>query len=163
MSVNLHTAVGLFALFSVALTAGLFYAWEVSVIPGTKKISDRSYVEAMQSINRAILNPWFFVMFLGSVLSLPALSYLQYTVAVDGRFWLITAATSIYLVGMLGVTMFGNVPLNEALDKVEITILAQDELDQTRQTYEKRWNRLNKVRTVAALAAFALLLFAKFT
>ena len=39
------------------LSAGLLYGWRVSVIPGTRRTSSHAYVETMQAINRAILNP----------------------------------------------------------------------------------------------------------
>ena len=48
------------------LSAGLLYGWRVSVIPGTRRTSSHAYVETMQAINRAILNPAFFLVFLGA-------------------------------------------------------------------------------------------------
>ncbi len=35
-----------------ALSVGFFFAWSVSVILGTKKIGDLTYLETMQSINK---------------------------------------------------------------------------------------------------------------
>ena len=57
---------------SSGLTAGLFFGWAVSVIPGTTKVSDRNYVATMQSINVAIINPIFMLSFLGTAVVLVA-------------------------------------------------------------------------------------------
>ncbi|CAE7470434.1 unnamed protein product, partial [Symbiodinium microadriaticum] len=56
-----------------------FYAWSVSVIPGTKRLADLTYLESMQSINRAILNPAFFVVFFGSMILLWLVTYQSYS------------------------------------------------------------------------------------
>lgn len=71
-SFTLFTAIAL-----TGLSAGLFYAWSVSVIPGTRKIPDPVYLETMQSINRAILNPAFFLIFFGSPLALGISTFQQ--------------------------------------------------------------------------------------
>ena len=150
------------AILLTGLSAGLFYAWEVSVIPGTKLISDRSYLETMQSINRAILNPWFYVIFFGSLLLLLTSTFLQYKVAVDLTFWLILGAAVTYLIGTFGVTLFGNVPLNEALDAVNLSGLTEELIEQQRKTYEGRWNQLHTIRTVFSVVAFIAILLSTF-
>jgi len=63
MEINMKSTVLFFAIVTAALSAGLFYAWTISVVPGLKNIPTKSYLEAMQSMNRAILNPGFFVIF----------------------------------------------------------------------------------------------------
>lgn len=52
-----------------ALSTGFFFAWSVSVILGTKKVGHLTYLETMQSINREILNPLFFIVFFGSLIN----------------------------------------------------------------------------------------------
>jgi len=150
------------AILLTGLSAGFFYAWEVSVIPGTKQISDRSYLEAMQSINRAILNPAFFIVLFGSLLLLAISSYMQYRVSVNPTFWFMLGATLTYLAGTLGVTMLGNVPLNEALDGVNLLDLSADGLNDTRKSYEGNWNRLHSIRTAFSMLSFVLCLLAVF-
>lgn len=51
----------------MGLIAGLFYAYSMSGLPGLARSSDRTFVEAMQNINRAILNGWFALIFGGSL------------------------------------------------------------------------------------------------
>lgn len=150
------------AVLTSGLSAGFFYAWEVSVIPGTRHISDKSYLETMQSINRAILNPAFFVVFLGTLLILAVVSYMQYRVAINLPFWLVAGATFSYLAGTLGVTMLGNVPLNEALDALNLRDLSTAGLHDFRKSFESRWNLLHSIRTVFSVLSFALTVLAVF-
>jgi uncharacterized membrane protein len=150
------------AILITGLSAGFFYAWEVSVIPGTKQISDRSYLETMQSINRAILNPAFLVVFMGTLLLLIASSYLQYRASVSLSFWFMLGATLAYAAGTFGVTMSGNVPMNETLDALNLTDLSTDGLRDFRRSFEGRWNQLHRIRTVFAVLSFALCLLAGF-
>lgn len=150
------------AILITGLSAGLFYAWEVSVIPGTKQISDRSYLETMQSINRAILNPAFLVVFMGSLFLLIGSSYLQYRTSVNLSFWLMLGATLAYAAGTFGVTVSGNVPMNEALNVIDLADLSTDRLGYVRRSFEGRWNNLHSIRTVFAVLSFVLSLFAAF-
>lgn len=57
MEISIKTITLFAAALLTGLSAGLFYAWAVSVIPGTRKVTDMIYLETMQSINRAIRNP----------------------------------------------------------------------------------------------------------
>lgn len=152
--------ISILALLSTGLSAGLFYAWSVSVIPGTKRMADHSYLEAMQQINRAILNPGFFAIFFGSLLLMLWSSYLEFKADLSPSFFFTLAALIVYIAGTVGVTAVGNVPLNEALDLIELNKLGASELKMTRQAYELKWNRLHHVRTVFSIISFVLLLLA---
>lgn len=44
----------------MGLLAGLFYAYACSVMPGLGRADDRTLVDAMQQIDKAIENPVFF-------------------------------------------------------------------------------------------------------
>jgi uncharacterized membrane protein len=144
------------------LSAGLFYAWSVSVIPGTQKISDTTYLETMQSINRAILNPAFFLIFFGSIVSLTTSSIYEFQ---SGKtvFWLLLASSLTYLIGTIGVTGLGNVPLNNQLDAMTLAESSTDQIAEFRKFYESNWNRLHMIRTVFAVLSFILSEFAVFT
>lgn len=148
------------ALFITGLSAGFFYAWGVSVIPGLKRISHKTYLETMQSINRAILNPAFFSVFFGALFFMLWSSYLQFRAQTDLSFWLVLGATVSYFIGTIGVTGLGNVPLNEALDVIELAALTPEDLKRTRISYETNWNQLHWIRTGFALLSFLLLLLA---
>lgn len=64
----MKTTVFIITLLLNGLSAGFFYAWSVSVILGTKKVGDLTYLETMQNINREILNPLFYIVFFGALL-----------------------------------------------------------------------------------------------
>jgi uncharacterized membrane protein len=145
---------------TTALIAGLFYAYSCSVNWGLGRLTDAGYLSAMQSINRAILNPLFFMSFMGTLLLLPLSTFLQYSNPVSPRFYLLLIATLVYAIGTFGVTIAGNVPLNEALDRFNIQSASAEEIARQRVLFEVPWNKLNAVRTIANVIALILVLIA---
>ena len=162
MDLSIKSFVLIGSIVLTGLSAGLFYAWSVSVIPGTQKITDATYLETMQSINRAILNAPFFLIFFGSIVFLSVASIYQFHNK-DLTFWLLLAASIIYLIGTVGVTGLGNVPLNDQLDVLKLSELNSGKMAEFRKFYEANWNRLHLVRTVFAVSSFILCVFAIFT
>jgi uncharacterized membrane protein len=162
----MEISVKLIILFSAVvlsgLSAGFFLAWSVSVIPGTKKVDESSYLETMQSINRAILNPAFFLIFFGTILFQIIGSVYQFN-SDNPTFWFILAASVLYLIGTIGITGLGNVPLNNQLDALKLKEMSQQKQLEFRNYYERRWNRLHLIRTIFALLSFLLTLLALFT
>lgn len=160
MEITLKIIVLYIAILLTGLSAGLFYAWQVSVIPGTKLTQDSTYIETMQKINRAIINPPFMLIFLGSLLIM-ILSVILYW-NTEMSLWLILSATLVYGAGTVMVTGLGNVPLNDALDELQLNDLSKEEISKERHDYEVPWNRLHLIRTVFAVLSFMLLLIAAF-
>jgi len=154
MDISIKSITLFSAVLLTGLSAGLFYAWTVSVIPGTKRVPDHVYLETMQSINRAILNPAFFLVFFGSLILLAISTVQHYQQGLT--FWLLLAASLTYLIGTFGVTSLGNVPLNDSLDVLELSELSLDLKTRTRQQYESKWNRLHMIRTVFAMLSFLI-------
>lgn len=137
-----------------ALIAGLFYAYSCSVVLGLGKLSDSEYLKSMQSINREILNPVFFLSFMGTAFLLPISTFLY-----RGQnlvFILLLMATLAYLIGVFGVTMFGNVPLNDHLDKFDIVNSSAEAIKEMRNNFERKWNFLNNIRTVFSVITIVL-------
>lgn len=143
-----------------ALSTGFFFAWSVSVILGTKKVGDFTYLETMQNINREILNPLFFIVFFGSLIALVLNAYLQFNN--KPVFWFVLASAIIYLIGTFGVTAFENVPLNNELEALNINQLSVTELKNFRTYYEGSWNLYHNIRTVASMISFITLLISIF-
>lgn len=160
MALTLSNLTLLLAALATGLCAGLFYAYSCSVNPGLHQLPDASYLSAMQHINRAILNPVFFFSFLGAVVLLPLAAYLNYHTFYSLRFLCILSAAIIYLTGTFGVTIFGNVPLNNALDTFNIPTAGAQELLTQRTSFEGPWNKLHTIRTLAAIISFILTLVA---
>ena len=142
------------------LSAGLFFAWSVSVILGTKKVGHLTYLETMQNMNREILNLVFFIVFFGSLISLSINTYLQFNNKTVFTFLLVS--TVIYLIGTFGVTAFGNIPLNQELEALTITNLNTIELRDFRTYYESSWNHYHGIRTISSMVSFILLLISVF-
>ena len=147
------------SLVLTGLSAGLFFGWSVSVIPGTQKVDDLSYLNTMQSINREILNPGFFIVFFGSIIALGLSTYFTYPVSTTG-FSTLLIATLMYLVGSLGVTGMGNVPLNNELEALKLAALSSQEITAFRQYYESRWNKLHQCRMLFSVLSFIITLLA---
>lgn len=141
----------------IGLSGGLFYAWQVSVIPGTLKISDVSYLETMKSINKEILNPYFFVIFFGALLFaiVDAGTHLFSTWNMS-TLWVAMAAI-LYSI-TFGITAFGNVPLNNALEALQLNEMSSDELKNFRNYYEVIWNKYHLYRTWASVMAFIFII-----
>lgn len=160
MAITLQNILLYVAIILTGLSAGLFYAWQVSVIPGTKRVQDLTYIETMQKINRAIINPAFMLIFLGSVLTQIITVFLYRSSG--SPFWLILSATFMYGIGTVIVTGLGNVPLNNALDELNINGLSREKISKERHDYETPWNQLHIIRTGFSVLSFMLLLVAAF-
>jgi len=161
MEISIKSITLFAAIMLTGLSAGLFYAWSVSVIPGTRKVLDFTYLQTMQSINREILNPAFFLIFFGSLLLLVISTIQQFQ---SGKtFWILLVAALTYLIGTFGVTAFGNVPLNNSLDVLQLSDLNPDQITKLRLRYEIKWNRLHTIRTVFSVLSFLFSLLAVFT
>lgn len=161
MEISIKSITLFAAILLTGLSAGLFYAWAVSVIPGTRKVLDLTYLETMQSINREILNPAFFLIFFGSLILLVISTIQQFQNGIT--FWILLVAALTYLIGTFGVTAFGNVPLNNSLDMIQLSELSSDQITDLRLHYEAKWNRLHTIRTVFSVLSFLFSLFAAFT
>jgi uncharacterized membrane protein len=155
MDLTTESIIWLIATLLTGLSAGFFYAWQVSVIPGTKLINARSYIETMQSVNRAIINPAFLLIFVGPLL-LQILTIYLYRGTSAMAFLL--GACICYFAGTLLVTGLGNVPLNNALELLNSADMSPGQLDQSRLQYELKWNRLHTLRTIFAVLSFIFML-----
>ncbi|MDJ1135033.1 DUF1772 domain-containing protein [Streptomyces iconiensis] len=147
------------AVLATGLSAGLYYGFACAVMPGLRRAGDRTFVEAMQRINTAILNGWFLLLFLGSLL-LTLISGGLHLAEGGGHGalpWI--GAGAVLYAGVLGLTFRVNVPLNDALDAAG---LPADEaaLAAVRERFEDAWVRWNTVRAVVNTAAFACLAWA---
>jgi uncharacterized membrane protein len=138
----------LVAALLLGLSAGLFFAFSVAVMPGLKRTDDATFVATMTAINRAILNFPFGLVLVGALIAPVVAAILAFITGASSP-WLLIAAAVVFLLGVVVVTGGVNVPLNEALDR-----------DGDRAAFERRWVRFTTVRTLSAIVAFALALLA---
>jgi uncharacterized membrane protein len=155
-----HTIVLLLTAFATALISGLLYSYSCSVIPGLGKLPDREYLMSVQSINREILNPVFFASFMGTLLLLPVSTWLYFRTPGSQSHGILLMACIVYAAGVFGVTMGGNVPLNNALDTFNIQSASPEQIIGQRQRFEQSWNTLHQVRTICSVVCLLLVLYA---
>ena len=153
---NIQTTLLSGSIVSTGLMSGLLYGWTVSVIPGTRRVTAGAYVETMQHINRAIINPAFIVPFVGIPVVLGGAAIVQFRSGDVRRGWLLAGAAATYVVGVLGVTIGRNVPLNDALEAFDLPGSTTDQISQRRGSYESPWNRWHYIRTAASVGSFVL-------
>jgi len=144
----------------MGLTAGIFYCWSVSVTTGLALMPDKEYITAFQQLNRAILNSLFFICFMGTLFLLPISTWLQYQKPLPVSFWYLLAASIIYLIGVMGVTMSANVPMNNELDVFNTETASAAEITAKRLAFEAKWNFLNNIRTVCCIICLTLTVLA---
>jgi uncharacterized membrane protein len=146
------------AAITLGLSAGLFYAYSASVMLGLGRSDDRTFVQAMQNINVAIINPWFMVHFVGALVLTAFAAALH--VPKDGRAVLpwILAALALYLV-VIVVTGTQNVPMNDALEAAR-GAGTPEALAAAREAFEEPWMRWNVVRSVASTGALGCIVWA---
>ena len=143
------------ALIAMALIAGLFYAFSVAVMTGLAKVDDRTFVDTMQRINRAIQNPMFFLTFFGAlVLTAGAAVQQRRHGPVAAARWVVAALVLYALV--LAVTFGINVPLNDQRDRAGDPDRIAD-LAHVRTRFEGPWVAANLVRALLSTASVAAL------
>ena len=103
------------AIMGSGLMAGLFFAFSTAVMAALARLPAAQGADAMNAINVVIVNPLFLAVFMGTTaLALllgvrAALGWSQ-----PGSAWLLSGSL-FYLVGIFGVTVVFNVPLNDTL------------------------------------------------
>jgi len=155
---SFYTFIQLAAVLTTGLIAGLFYGYDCSVIRGLGNLPDDQYVSAFQSINKAILNPYFFTGFMGALVLLPAATLTSLKSDSMTPFFLLLTATLIYAAGVFGVTVIGNVPLNEKLEQFDTLRSNSTATALARRQFEATWNTWHRIRTIASIVCFALAL-----
>ncbi len=142
---TIASIIGAVAVLLVGVSAGVFFTYQNSVLPGLKSLDDRAFAASMNSMNRAILNPAFMLFFIGSLLVLAAAAIVAFVSGEQPRGWFFAGSTVVYLVLVVAITGGVNVPLNNALAA-----------NSDRRAFETRWVRFNGIRTAGAMAASGL-------
>lgn len=139
------------------LVAGVFFAFSTFVMSALARIQPSQGIAAMQTINITVINPWFMGAFLGTAATclLLAISSVSKWHQPGAAYLLI--GSLLYLIGTVLVTIVCNVPLNDALAKVDPNSTDGANLW---NNYLTHWTIWNHVRTAAALAAAVALTLA---
>ena len=138
--------------------AGIFFTWSNAVKPGIGKLSDIEYLRALQSMNRVILNNAFKIIFLGAIIAVALVPVFYFNLYPKNIFWLFVFTLVIYWIGVFGVTVSGNIPLNEILDKTNLESITSEEIKTLRKSIEVKWNNFNLIRCISSGITFILLI-----
>jgi uncharacterized membrane protein len=130
----------------------VFFAFSTFVMSALARLPVPGGIAAMNSINVTVINPLFMTALFGTgLLCLMVAAYAVFNWSMGGAFLLIIGAVA-YIVGNIVVTMFFNVPLNNALAAIDAAS-AEGAALWTR--YLSEWVMWNHVRTATAIAAMA--------
>jgi len=146
------------AIFFTGLMAGIFFTWSNAVKPGIGKLSDIEYLNALQAMNRVILNKAFLILFMGAIMTVALVPVFYFSLYPKHIFWLFIFSLVVYWIGVFGVTIFGNIPLNEILDKTNLESITLEEIKALRRSIEVKWNNFNLIRSISSAITFLLLI-----
>lgn len=146
------------ATMTTGLMAGIFFTWTNAVTPGIGKLTDKEYLSALQAMNRDILNPVFYLLFFCPVITLPLATVVHYESGYSLLFKLLFVASAIYLIGVFFITIWGNIPLNNLLDKTELGDISHQSVRNLRDAIETKWNNFNLIRSITSSVSFILLI-----
>jgi uncharacterized membrane protein len=146
------------AVIAMGLLAGLFYAFDVAVMPALTAADDRTLVDAMQQMIDKIENPAFYLTLLGApALAAVALVQARRSGSAKTAGWIV-AGLAFYTV-MVVVTFAFHFPLNDELKKAGDPARIEN-LAAVRDDFVTPWVAWNIVRTLASTAAFGSLAWA---
>jgi uncharacterized membrane protein len=146
-----------FSALGCGLMAGVYFAFSTFIMTALGRIDQAAGIAAMNAINVEIVRSLFMPFFLATTLSSAALAGLAIVRWGDAGTIAMLVGGVLYVLGMCGVTMVLNVPLNDALAAVDPNSAAAATL-WTR--YVSDWTFWNHVRTIASTAASALFIVA---
>ncbi|MCY0939493.1 DUF1772 domain-containing protein [Streptomyces sp. H34-S4] len=139
------------ATLTTGLMAGLFFAFDVSVMPALKRSDDRTLISVMQRVNTSIINGWFMLAFLGALLFTALALALHLPAGQHAPIPALAAALVLYVLAV-AVTGRVNIPLNNALEAAGPAERISDPAA-VRRAFESKWVPANRWRTALCTAA----------
>jgi uncharacterized membrane protein len=145
------------ATITMGLVTGVFALYAHTIMPGLRNTDDHTFVAAFQSMDRAIINPWFMATaFVGALLFTAA-----GVIANLGRAALpwVVVALGLYLVAVV-ITVAVNVPLNDTIKAAGSPDHIRDLAGVRERFHETRWAAWNLARVATSAGAFGCLAWA---
>lgn len=141
------------AVVGAGVMTGLLWAFSNFVLQSLRELPVEHGMFAMQRINAHILNPLFFLFFMGTpvLCGLIVVGVLMNPGAPGAG--LLAAGALAYVAGPFGITMAFNVPLNDRLARTPVSEAAT-----AWPAYAAPWQRWNHIRSY--LGIFSILLLA---
>ncbi|MEM7329636.1 MAG: anthrone oxygenase family protein [Pseudomonadota bacterium] len=143
-----------------AVIGGVFSAFSEFVMSGLLRTAPTGGIEAMQHINRTVIK----TQFVAGILSIALFSVLfaLYSTTIFEGAALVTLILppTVYLPAVFFVTIFGNVPMNNKLERLDHTT---PEAEAYWVKYGRDWTRLNHIRTLGSILTAGLYIIAAVT
>lgn len=158
MTDSLFLSLRLIATIGAAMMAGLYFAFSNTIMSSLSKLEPAHGIAAMQSVNRTILNPLFFLLFVGTAASCVLVIVFSFEKLPATNAVLMVIGASIYLLGSLVVTGIFNIPLNNTLENLIPNATGSADWW---ANFLVNWTTWNHVRTAASIVATVLLFIAK--
>jgi len=137
-----------------ATAAGTFFDFSTFTMRGLRRLPAPQGAAAMQEINREAPSPLFMTLLFGTGVAFLALGVTAGLDPGQDGAALQIAASALYLVGVVLLTVTYHVPRNNRLDRLDPSSSAGTAYW---VTYQREWVSMNHVRTVAPLLSAVLL------
>ena len=108
-------------------------------------------------MNRVILNNSFIAVFSGAILATALVPVFHWSSFPKAIFWLYAFAFVLYAIGVFGVTIMGNIPLNDMLEETNLVSISEMDAQACRTKIEVKWNTFNLIRSVSSALTFIVL------
>ena len=144
-----------FCALGCGLLAGLYFAFSVFIMSALDRLGPGAGAAVMNSINAVILRSLFMPVFMLTSFASLALAVIGVLRWNEPDAVLLVSGGLAYFVGMFGVTMAFNVPLNNQLQASHA-----GDVDANWRRYVVTWTRWNHLRTLSSLVASALFIAA---
>ena len=148
------------SIISCSLVTGFIFTYAVVVMPGFSKLSDKEFLKAFQVTDAVIQKrqPLFMLTWMGSIISV--LCLISTSIFYFGilESWNVILIGVFYFLGVQGITILVNLPLNNHIQKLNIEKLNDEILRKERFQFEAKWNFFNKIRTFIAFCVSLMLL-----
>jgi uncharacterized membrane protein len=153
MAQLLMTGLLWFSAIGCGLIAGVYFAFSTFIMASFVRIAPGAGIAAMNAINLDIVRSVFMPLFFGTTLAAAILAGLALFRGSGPGSMAVLAGGVIYVIGMLGVTLIFNVPLNDALAAADPSSAEGASLW---ARYVRDWTFWNHVRLIASIVASVL-------
>lgn len=144
-------------IIALGVMSGFFWTYSFNINLAMLEVSGEYYATMQSLFNTNVRHAMFFSVFFGGGLLgvLTVLLHIQHWKA--KWFWLIIAATLLYIFGIIVFTREVNLPLNYYTESWDPKNLPSDW-----QSVRDQWNQANLIRVATSLSAFLMSLLALF-
>ena len=147
-----------FSIIACAVVGGVFLTFSDFVMRSLDRADTAAGIEVMQVINREVFKLVFMVLLLGMSALSPIMTGYAYAYLSGPAAALIMIAGAVYLIGVFGVTVVFNVPMNNHLDGLEFS--ASEAATYWKTVYFPDWAFWTWIRAIASMASAACYLAA---